>query len=100
MACPRARSSHPSTRCATPARGGIAELVSDGIDGQLVEDFRSPRAWADALMRLAGDSQLLRTLRPDVSTPATMDRVATDMVRVYEGLVASRSRPSSMTSVA
>ncbi len=80
------------------ALGGIAELVSDAVNGLLVADFRSPRAWAEALTRLCDDPQLRRSLSSNVEEPPTMDQIASDMARLYEALVASRSRPASMIS--
>lgn len=78
------------------ALGGIAELVTDGKNGLLVGDFRSPRAWADVLIRLLNDTQLLTTLGRNVDAPATMDQVASEMARVYETVIAARSRSGSM----
>ena len=78
------------------ALGGIAELVTDGADGLLVRDFRSPRAWADAFIRLCSDAQLLAALGRNVAAPSTMDQVATEMASLYEAVIASRSRPALM----
>lgn len=80
------------------ALGGIAELVSDGVDGLLIADYRSPGAWADVLVRLSGESQLLETLSRQVSVPATMDHIASDMIALYEGLIASRLQPVTAIS--
>jgi glycosyltransferase involved in cell wall biosynthesis len=78
------------------ALGGIAEMVADGTNGLLVGDFRSPRAWADVLVRLCNDAQWLTTLRHRIDAPPTMDEVATEMATIYETVIASRSRPGSM----
>jgi len=78
--------------------GGIAELVSDNINGLLVGDFQSPRAWADALTRLSAEPQLLPSLRSNVQEPPTMDQAAIDMARVYEAVTASRPRPAAVIS--
>jgi glycosyltransferase involved in cell wall biosynthesis len=65
--------------------GGIAELVSDGVDGVLAphDDIE---AWACALDALASDRGRLAQLRGGVKPPRTMEDVADDMVRLYGAL--------------
>ena len=62
--------------------GGIAELVSDGIDGVLVPPD-DPTAWATALRQLAKKPGLLSKLRAGVRPPRTMKSVAKDMLEIY-----------------
>jgi glycosyltransferase involved in cell wall biosynthesis len=81
------------------ALGGIAELVSNNVNGLLVDDFRSPRAWAAALTRLC-EPQLRQTLASNVRTPATMDHVATEMHELYEALTAGLKSAPMVSSVA
>lgn len=63
--------------------GGIAELVSDGVDGVLIEDS-NPANWADAISILAQDSGRLAQLRRGVRPPRSMDQVAAEMARHYD----------------
>ena len=60
--------------------GGIAELVTDGVDGLLVE----PAAWATTLQRCATDRDLLPRLRAGIRPPRTMATVADEMLALYE----------------
>src|SRR5262249_32166598 len=66
------------------ALGGIAELVSDGSNGLLVDGYRSALAWAAALTRLDADRALLETFSAHIQPPADMNDVAADMIRLYE----------------
>ncbi len=43
--------------------GGIGEIVKDGQNGFLIGDYRRPRSFADAIMKLAGDPNRLREMR-------------------------------------
>jgi len=43
--------------------GGIGEIVKDGQNGYLIRDYRRPRAFADAIVKLAGDPARLREMR-------------------------------------
>ena len=65
--------------------GGIAELVTPGVDGHLVE-FSDPAAWADAIRAaVAGNLPCLRRTR--MARPVrTMADAARDMAAVYGGL--------------
>jgi glycosyltransferase involved in cell wall biosynthesis len=63
-------------------RGGIAELVRDGIDGMLVAPG-DVSAWSNAIARLADDRDLVERLRRNVGPPRTMAPVATEMAAVY-----------------
>jgi glycosyltransferase involved in cell wall biosynthesis len=66
-------------------RGGIAELVRDGIDGVLVAPGDAA-AWAAALERLAADPGKARALRAGIHPPRTMDAAAADMAELYARL--------------
>ena len=68
--------------------GGIAELVTPGVDGVLVEPG-SIEGWADALERLATDRSELERLSRGVRSPRTIQEVADDMQRMYHQLVPS-----------
>ncbi|HEX7794236.1 MAG TPA: glycosyltransferase [Vicinamibacterales bacterium] len=74
------------------ALGGIGELVSDDVDGLLVSDFQSPRAWANAFTRLCNEPRLADTLCDGVRPPATMDRVASEMLGLYDTMIAPSAR--------
>ena len=63
-------------------RGGIAEVVRDGIDGMLVE-ADDPAAWAAAIDRLAADRGLVRKLRAGIAPPRTVNAAADDMAGLY-----------------
>lgn len=43
--------------------GGIGEIVKDGQNGYLIGDYRKPRAFADAILKLAGNPDRLRAMR-------------------------------------
>jgi glycosyltransferase involved in cell wall biosynthesis len=64
--------------------GGIAELVEDGVDGELVEPG-DPAAWARAIERLA-QRWALGALAPIARPVRTMSAVAADMVDLYRSL--------------
>jgi len=65
--------------------GGIAELVTDGVDGVLVEPDYSEE-WAQALAWLARNSGALASLRDGVQPPRRMSVVASEMRTVYDDL--------------
>lgn len=71
--------------------GGIAELVADGKDGVLVDPSR-PRAWSEALSRLATNRPALAALTSGVSPPRTMDSVAAETGKIYEELIGAARR--------
>src|SRR5262249_22077442 len=51
--------------------GGIAELVTDGVDGMLVAQDE-PAAWSLAIAELAGNTDQVSRLRGGVRPPRTM----------------------------
>jgi glycosyltransferase involved in cell wall biosynthesis len=71
-------------------RGGIAELVSEGVDGVLVE-AGSVADWTSALTRLANDRGLLNSLRSRVRPPRSMEDVAREMAATYAHLPAANA---------
>jgi glycosyltransferase involved in cell wall biosynthesis len=66
--------------------GGIAELVSEGVDGLLVPP-RSVSAWAVALEKLSREPKILATLRAGTRAPRTMQEVANDTAKLYGALL-------------
>lgn len=72
--------------------GGIAELVTHGVDGLLlpVDDLA---AWTATLRRLAADREEMRRLAAGVRPPRTMAQVAADMVPIYASALTPARRP-------
>lgn len=70
-------------------RGGIAELVTDGADGLLVEPPESVAAWGAALARLCEDPALLPRLRAGIQPVRTMATVAAETAALYRRLGAA-----------
>jgi glycosyltransferase involved in cell wall biosynthesis len=68
-------------------RGGIAELVGNGVNGVLIPP-EDPGAWAAAIAALADDRQRIAQLRAGIHPPRTMADVAHDMAEVYQTLLA------------
>jgi glycosyltransferase involved in cell wall biosynthesis len=71
--------------------GGIAELVSDEVDGLLVEPD-SVIAWHRALSRVAHDRELLVRLERGVRPPRSMPAVAEEILALYARLVPAAHR--------
>ncbi|MCX7140571.1 MAG: glycosyltransferase [Proteobacteria bacterium] len=65
--------------------GGIAELVTDGVDGLLVE-AKNENAWANAIQGLEADRRALKRLVAGIKPPRTMKQVAREMSELYESL--------------
>jgi glycosyltransferase involved in cell wall biosynthesis len=65
--------------------GGIAELVTDGIDGVLVPSDK-PAEWARAILDLANRPDRIARLRAGIRPPRTMEAVATEMAAIYREL--------------
>jgi glycosyltransferase involved in cell wall biosynthesis len=82
------------------ALGGIGELVSDDVDGVLVSDFQSPRAWANAFTRLCDEAGLVDALRAAVRPPSTMDQVAREMLELYDAMIAPSSTLATRSKLA
>ena len=73
------------------ALGGIAERVTDGVDGVLVPPGSVPH-WRDALARLARDPAAVARLRAGVRPPRTMDAVAGEMAELYARIAVAGGR--------
>lgn len=71
-----------------PRAGGIAELVTDGVDGILIEP-NDAETWANIIATLAADPDKLARLRDGVRTPRTMRDAAREMAAHYESALAS-----------
>jgi glycosyltransferase involved in cell wall biosynthesis len=69
-------------------RGGIAELVTDGVDGVLIEP-NDIRAWANVIAGLAADPDEVARLRDGVRAPRTMRDAAREMAAHYQSVLAS-----------
>src|SRR5204863_5708487 len=65
--------------------GGIAELVTNRVNGLLVE-AASEAAWLRALWYLCEDPRLLKSLRDGVPVPRRIQDCARDMVAVYRAV--------------
>ena len=61
--------------------GGIAELVTDGVNGLLIDP--NAGAWAAAFKQLAQQRDLVKQLRLGIRRPRTMHQVAEEMLEVY-----------------
>ena len=82
------------------ALGGLAEKVTDGVNGLLVTPHDSIDAWGAALKRCAEDRELMLRLRPGIRRPRSVTDVADDMLTLYRDLVpGSRSDAVATRSV-
>jgi glycosyltransferase involved in cell wall biosynthesis len=71
--------------------GGPKELVRDGIDGLLVEDYGSVPAWAECLRRVVDDTCLRARLKSGVRPPKSSAEVTGEMLTLYRTLLGTRS---------
>lgn len=71
--------------------GGIAELVTHGVDGLLVEPHSSVVAWAEALRGVCNSPEIHRSLRSGIRPPRQIKEAAVDMVQLYERLTRERN---------
>jgi glycosyltransferase involved in cell wall biosynthesis len=69
--------------------GGIAELVSDGVDGLLVE-ADSGSAWTGVFKGLCDDRQALGQLKLSVRQPGTMAMVVAQVTSIYSQLLSRK----------
>lgn len=67
-------------------RGGIAELVQDGIDGMLFEPGNA-QALAQILVNLVEDSSLLSKLKDNVKLPRNITHFTQEMLDLYSHIV-------------
>jgi glycosyltransferase involved in cell wall biosynthesis len=70
--------------------GGIAELVTDGVDGLLVEP-RSLDSWRRALEMLCEDRSLLTKLWDGIRAPRSIADVAGEMSALYARLLGPKN---------
>ena len=70
-------------------RGGIAELVRDGVDNVLGAPD-TVAAWAAAIGRLANERHRINAMRACVMPPRTIGAAADDMATLYAQIL---SRP-------
>jgi glycosyltransferase involved in cell wall biosynthesis len=73
--------------------GGIAELVTDEVDGLLVAP-QSAAAWRATIERLCGDRELVNRLRKGIRQPRGISDVAADMSMLYASLLSQRRAQS------
>jgi glycosyltransferase involved in cell wall biosynthesis len=66
--------------------GGIAELVTNGVDGVLVPPD-DPAAWSSAIAEFAANPERIRRLRAGVRPPRVMDDVAREMAALYRTML-------------
>jgi len=69
-------------------RGGIAELVQDGVDGMLFEPGKAQEL-AEILENLLNDSSLLTKLKENVKPPRNSTDFTQDMINLYSQLRSS-----------
>jgi glycosyltransferase involved in cell wall biosynthesis len=65
--------------------GGIAELVTDGVNGILVE-VDSVEGWKEAIGCLLEDRTRIQMLRRGIRPPRSIEEVADEMIEVYARL--------------
>jgi glycosyltransferase involved in cell wall biosynthesis len=65
--------------------GGIAELVTHGVDGLLLP-AETPQSWATTISALSEDAELVGRLRSGVRPPRTMRDAAKEMLSHYHAL--------------
>ena len=66
--------------------GGIAELVTDRLDGRLVRPYDSPPAWAKVLREVCDHPELLDAMRAGIRPPRHAWQAATDLMPVYAAI--------------
>src|SRR5262249_59119916 len=71
--------------------GGIAEIVTEGVDGVLVAPDNAA-AWSSAISELAGNPDRASHLRAGVRPPRRMEAVAAEMVPLYQQVLADVAR--------
>ena len=76
------------------ALGGLADKVTDEVDGLLVRPFCDVGAWAVTLRRYSTDKDLAKRLSASVRRPRPLAAVGEEMHLVYEALHARRVRPT------
>lgn len=69
--------------------GGIAERVTDGVDGWLLP-FDDPQPWADAMLEAATDLAKVARLSDHMRRVRSTDDVANEMAALYRSIVEKR----------
>jgi len=69
--------------------GGIAELISDGIDGMLIE-AGNIRAWAKAFTEICLHPDRIKAMAKNILTIRTSKKVAEEMKEIYTSLLDSK----------
>jgi spore coat protein SA len=77
-------------------RGGIPEVVRDGVNGLLLEQKDDPVELAEKIIRLLGDPDLRKTLgqqgRDRVVNHFSWDKIARDLEEFYDEVLEQRKR--------
>jgi glycosyltransferase involved in cell wall biosynthesis len=71
--------------------GGIAEIVTEGVDGVLVAPDNAA-AWSSAIAELAGNPDRVSRLQDGVRPPRGMDDVAVEMAALYQSVLGHVAR--------
>ena len=77
----------------TTPRGGIPEVVRDHENGVMVDDYDNPQAYAEKIVELIENRDLLRELRDNARRsvePYDVSAVAPQVMRVYEEVLKCR----------
>jgi glycosyltransferase involved in cell wall biosynthesis len=64
--------------------GGLAEIVEDGANGRLLPPGDS-QALGSSIREVAEDPERIESWRSRLPAPRTMDEVARDYVKLYQG---------------
>jgi glycosyltransferase involved in cell wall biosynthesis len=78
-------------------RGGLPELVRDGVDGWIVRQ-ETAEAWGERLALLAASPTQTRAAAARVEPPATAEGMASRLLEAWTAASRSRLRPSGSTA--
>ena len=81
------------------ALGGIADKITDGVDGLLVRPYHAVDAWTEVLTRVGADRELVATLTRGVRPPRAMSDVAREMAALYGTLRPAVRRHEALEEV-
>ena len=70
--------------------GGIAELVTHGVDGLLIEP-RSIADWANGFRKISDQPAVLAKLRAGIRPPRRIAESARDMAVLYQALLPQKA---------
>lgn len=80
--------------------GGMAEFVTDGVNGALVEPT-DVRGLADLLLRIANDpAGTIDRWRTAIPEPRTMDQIAADYLDLYQNILGANVRAEPINNMA